>query len=165
MPTTKTDPALRDDALALHHAMTDLVRAYQFCDRDAICCYDVSVVQSQALERLARDGALTVNEFAASLFLEKSSASRLIDGLERKGYVARRPSETDGRVVRLELTSRGRRLAERLEEDLARERGALLEELTIDERATVLRAMRRLADAAAAAIETDGGCRVRRSTP
>ena len=30
-------------------------------------------------------GPMTLNELAASLYLEKSSASRLVDGLEQKG--------------------------------------------------------------------------------
>ena len=162
MPQTTKSDALREDALALHQALTDLVRAYQFRDREAICCYDVSVGQSQALERLARSGPLTINELAATLFLEKSSASRLVDGLVRKGYFTRRRSQDDARYVRIELTRSGRALAERIEEDLVRQRGDLLAELTERERRVVVEAMERLARAAVAGIETDGGCRVKR---
>jgi len=154
--------ALREDALGLHQALTDLVRAYQFRDREAICCYDVSVGQSQALERLARTGPLTINEFAAALFLEKSSASRLVDGLVRKGYLTRRRSQDDARYVRIELTKAGGSLAQRLEDDLVLQRSELLQRLTDRERRVVVEAMERLARAAAAGIETDGGCRVKR---
>ncbi len=164
MPTTKQTRAeeLREDALALQEALTDLVRAYQFRDRDAICCYDVSLVQSQALERLARRGAMTLTEFAAALFLERSSASRLVDALERKGYVTRRPDEHDGRYIRIDLTKTGRALARKLEDDLVAERSTMLAELSETDRTLVLRAMRKLAGVAAAGIGTDGGCHVRR---
>lgn len=158
---TATD-TLRDDALALQDALTDLVRAYQFRDRDAICCYDVSLVQSQALERLARRGAMTLTDFAAALFLEKSSASRLVDALERKAYVTRRPDEEDGRYIRIDLTKTGRALARKLEDDLVVERSTMLAELSEHDRALVLEAMRKLAEVAASGVGTEGGCHVRR---
>ena len=138
---------MRSDALALQEALTDLVRAYQFRDREAICCYDVSLGQSHALERLLREGSMTMNDFAAALFLEKSSASRLVDGLVKKGYVTRRQDQNDGRFVRIELTKPGRLLAERLENDLVSERSALLEDFSERERRTIVRALAKLADA------------------
>ena len=147
MSTTRTDEELRSDALALQEALTDLVRAYQFRDREAICCYDVSLGQSHALERLLREGSMTMNDFAAALFLEKSSASRLVDGLVKKGYVTRRQDQNDGRFVRIELTKPGRLLAERLENDLVSERSALLEDFSERERRTIVRALAKLADA------------------
>ena len=148
-PPELRGPDLRDDALDLHSALTDLVRAYQSREREAVCCYDVSLGQSHALERLARLGPLSLNEFAASLFLEKSSATRLVDGLERKGYVTRRPNQEDARFVQIELTRRGRLLANKLEEDIIRERGEMLSELRAAERQVVIRALARLADIAA----------------
>lgn len=147
MPATQTDEALRAEALALQEALTDLVRAYQFRDREAICCYDVSLGQSHALERLSRDGPMTMNDFAAALFLEKSSASRLVDGLVKKGYVTRRADETDGRYVRVHLTKPGRVLAQRLEDDLVAKRSRILADFSETERRTIVRALARLADA------------------
>lgn len=139
--------ALRSDALALQQALTDLVRAYQFRDREAICCYDVSLGQSHALERLVREGPMTMSEIAAALFLEKSSASRLVDGLVKKGYVVRRSDPDDGRSVRIEVSKRGRMLAERLEEDLVAERTALLADFSEQERQTIVAALGQLARA------------------
>ena len=89
MPSLKLQKGLQRDAVALQRVLTDLIRVYQFRDRDAVCCYDVSIGQCHGLERLAHSGPMTLNEFAASLYLEKSSASRLADGLERKGYINR----------------------------------------------------------------------------
>ena len=79
MPSLKGDEGLERDAVALHRVLTDLIRVYQFRDRDAVCCYDISTGQSHGLERLANHSPMTLTAFAASLFLEKSSASRLAD--------------------------------------------------------------------------------------
>ena len=147
--------ALDADARALQRALTDLVRAYQFRDRDAICCYDVSPGQSHALERLAIDGPLTMNEFANALFLEKSSASRLADGLERKGYLLRHTHPDDGRFVQLSLSKRGRALFEKIESDLVEERKEVLGGLGAEERRVVVRAVEKLAELAACGIGAD----------
>ena len=43
---------LERDAVALQAAVSELVRVYQFRDRDRICCHDISVTQCYALETL-----------------------------------------------------------------------------------------------------------------
>ncbi len=83
---------------------------YQFRDRDRICCYDVSVTQCYALEALVRRGGMTLNDLAAHLYLDKSTASRVVDALERKGYVDRPPHPDDRRALLLEATAAGRAL-------------------------------------------------------
>ena len=89
--TAALDSDLARDARAFYDALSDLVRVYQFRDRDRICCYDISVSQCYALEALVRRGGMTLNDLAAQLYLDKSTASRVVDALERKGYVARTP--------------------------------------------------------------------------
>lgn len=149
--------SIDEDAKALQKALTDMVRVYQFRDRDAICCYDVSPGQSHALERLATEGPMTMNDLAASLFLEKSSASRLADGLERKEYLTRKPHPEDARFVHLELTRRGRALFRQIERDLLAERIEILTGLTPQERQVVIDAVAKLAELAARGVRADGG--------
>ena len=79
------------DAGALHDALSELVRVYQFRDRDRICCHDISVTQCYALEALLRRGPSGLNELAAELYLDKSTASRVVATLERKRYISRAP--------------------------------------------------------------------------
>ena len=107
---------LEADAAALHEALSELVRVYQFRDRDRICCHDISVTQCYALEALLRRGPCGLNELAAELYLDKSTASRVVAALERKGYVSRAPHPEDGRAVVLTVTPAGRRLHDRIRE-------------------------------------------------
>lgn len=149
--------ALERDAAALQDALTALIRVYQFRDRDAICGYDVSSAQSHALERLAAQGPLTLNALAAALFLEKSSASRLVDGLERKGLVVKRPNKDDARSVLLQLSKPGRGLWDKIRRDLIDERAAILTDLGPAERAVVIQSIARLAEAAAHRVDAQRG--------
>ena len=70
------------DAAELHRALTDLIRVYQFRDRRRICCHDISVTQCYALDVLAAQGPVLLRELASALYLDTSTASRVVDSLE-----------------------------------------------------------------------------------
>jgi len=151
------DSALDADTAALHRVLYDLKRVYQFRDRDRICCHDISVTQSWALEALERDGPLTLNELAAELYLEKSTASRVVDALERKGYVSRTRHPEDGRALLLKTTSSGARLRGSIEKDILAQERRLLSEFDPQVRGSMIRLIGRLADAAASGLVSRGG--------
>lgn len=162
LATRRADASLERDTREVHRALAELIRIYQFRDRDRICCYDVSVTQCHALDALVRRGPLTLNELAAELYLDKSTASRVVDGLERKGYVERRTHPEDRRALLLEATATGRALQARIERDVLDEEKTLLQEFDPEVRQAMARLIARLARAAAARVDTSGGtcCRV-----
>lgn len=153
----KPDPALKEDAVELRRALSELIRVYSFRDRDRICCYDVSVTQSNALDALAERGPLTLNELAAELYLDKSTTSRVVDGLERKQYALRRENPESKRSILIALTSEGERLRAQIERALLEEEMRLLEDFDPEVRQAAARLIARLARAAAARVDTSGG--------
>ena len=148
-PSRSGATRLDADAEALHSALGDLVRVYQFRDRDRICCHDVSVTQCYAIEALIRRGPSGLNDLAAELYLEKSTASRVVATLERKGYVTRSAHPEDGRAIVLDVTAAGRRLHDRIRKDLVHEARELLRDFEPEVRDGAARLIRRLARAAA----------------
>src|SRR5687767_2008241 len=142
--------SLAREATALHDALSELVRVYQFRDRDRICCHDVSVTQCYAIEALVRRGPSTLGTLADLLYLDKSTASRVVAALGRKGYVARTPHPRDGRAVLLTPTARGRRLYERIRKDMIEEEKQLLRDFEPRVREAASRLIARLARAAEA---------------
>jgi DNA-binding MarR family transcriptional regulator len=144
------DAALHDDAQALHEALSHLVRVYQFRDRDKICCYDVSVTQCYALEVLVERGALRSVSLAEALKLDKSTTSRVVDALVRKGYVEKTADAEDARAVSLRVTRKGRALYERINGELIFQQAELIRGLDADVRAGATEIIRRLAKAAEA---------------
>lgn len=142
-------PVIQDDGEELHEALSELVRVYQFRDREGICCYDISVTQCYALDALIRRDALTLGEVATQLYLDKSTTSRVLAALVRKGYVRRSSHPTDARAVLLRATPAGRRLHERIHHDLVSEARRLLQGFAPDVRRGAIRLIRALAQAAA----------------
>lgn len=152
-----SDPRLLADAHGLYGALNDLLRVVQFRDRDMACCYDVSVTQCYALQAVVDGGPLTVNELAARLYLDKSTASRVAGGLEEKGYVARERDAADRRIVRLSATEGGVQVCGRIEHDLAQAYARMLEDFDPEVRGAMIRLVGRLATSFAARVDASGG--------
>ncbi len=139
---------LARDARDFHRAVSRLIRVYQAMDRQDICCYDVSVSQCWALEAICDHGPLTLNELAGRLLLDKSTASRVVTALERKGYATRRENPDERRSVQIESTAAGRELRGAIEDDILARDGAILQELDPEVRRSVTRVVDELARAA-----------------
>ncbi|HSG08550.1 MAG TPA: MarR family transcriptional regulator [Longimicrobiales bacterium] len=152
-----TDPRLLSDAHGLYGALNELLRVVQFRDRDLACCYDVSVTQCYALKAVVDGGPMTVNDLAARLYLDKSTASRVAGGLEDKGYVGRERDASDGRIVRLRATRQGVELCGRIEAELARAYARMLEDFDPEVRSAMIRLLGRLAGSFAARVDASGG--------
>jgi DNA-binding MarR family transcriptional regulator len=146
---SEPESSVQQDAENLYAALSELVRVYQFRDRDTICCYDVSVTQCYAIEALLRRGPSGLNELAAELYLDKSTTSRVVATLERKGYVTRASHPEDGRAVVLSVTTAGRRLHDRIRKDLVEEERKLLADFDPEVRKAAPQLLLRLARAAA----------------
>jgi DNA-binding MarR family transcriptional regulator len=80
-------------------------------------------------EVLASAENWNVHRIARSLSAPMTTISSALDRLERQGLIARRRINEDRRVVRIELTSRGRRLANRLQRAHVENCRAMLERL------------------------------------
>src|SRR5262245_25411651 len=145
----KAASGLEQDAESLYAALSELVRVYQFRDRDTICCYDVSVTQCYAIEALLRRGPSGLNDLAKELYLDKSTTSRVVATLERKGYLRRASHPEDRRAVVLTVTGAGRRLHDRIRKDLVAEERKLLADFEPEVRKAAPKLLLRLARAAA----------------
>ncbi len=80
-----------------------------------------------------RDGA-RVRELAAQAGIAPSTATRILDALERRGIVGRRRDRDDRRAVTVTLTDLGRELLESQHEWLRGRQLAFFEELPHEER-------------------------------
>jgi MarR family transcriptional regulator, 2-MHQ and catechol-resistance regulon repressor len=155
--TKPTPTPLQREAAELQAALAELVRVHQVRDRDQICCHDVSVTQCNALEVLLEKGEMTLGALAAELYLDKSTTSRVVGALERKGYVVRAPHPDDGRAVLLAPTERGRGLCTAIQDELISQAAALIQDLEPSVRQGAVVLLRRLAAATRQRYGLGGG--------
>lgn len=136
--------ALASDAVAFSRALQNLLRLYQFRDRERICCYDITVTECYALEALVHSGPMTVNQLATALHLDKSTTSRVVRTLEEKNYVDRASDPQDRRALQLRSSASGTELATRIQEDLEQRYERLLRDLDPQVRGAVIAVLQRL---------------------
>ena len=116
-------------AEALYEAVNQLIRVHQFRDRESICCHNVSVAQCYALETLVKLGPLRLQTLADEMCLDKSTTSRVVDALLRKGYALKSLDPRDQRAVQLSLTSEGQALYRTIRESLITEEASMIEDI------------------------------------
>ena len=148
--------SLQADAAAVFDVMTELLRVYQFRDRDRVASHGLTVTQTYALEVLLRRREATAKELAQELALEKSTVSRLVDAMAERGLLERVGHPSDARSVLLLATPLGRRLYGDVRRDVVRENATVLQGLTGSQRAMLIETLERFAGAARARIWGEG---------
>jgi DNA-binding MarR family transcriptional regulator len=138
---------LAEQATDLEKAMAELVKKYQFRDREETVGYGLSVSQAYALRALRENGGLSMGALAEQMRLSISTMTRVVDQLERKTLVRRVRSPLDRRVCEVATTRRGQTLWDRIEAELVESDLQVLRGLAPSERETAIRAIRLLSRA------------------
>jgi len=107
----------------------------------------LSLPQYHLLEGLRESDELTVGELAESAGVAPPTATRMLDGLARLGYVLRRHSDADRRAVLVTLTPAGAAALDAAHEQATAFRRRVFESLSPEDREHAARLLRRLAEA------------------
>lgn len=119
----------------------------------ALVCEGLSDATALPLSVLQRAGdGMRQNELAEKLGLEGTSVVRILDSLERDGYVRRQEDDRDRRAKRIFLTAKGRILAKRTEKVLAVLRTDLLQDIDVQDIAATERVLISLSGTLAARL-------------
>lgn len=84
--------------------------------RDILIDFDITPPQFNALVALNDHGILTMGELCDHLYLACSTATDLIDRMERNGLIERQRDQNDRRVIRLKITERGQNIIDQVME-------------------------------------------------
>jgi len=122
---------------------------------------DLSVPQFRALAFLSRNPQASLSALAEFLGLSLPASSRLIEGLVRKNFVARRIPRGNRRLVALSIRARGKKTIGAARQVTERRLAEVVASLCDDERATIQRALRTLSRAFQSVATEDGFVRVR----
>lgn len=107
------------------------------------------------LLRLCRCPGLTQEELARALYVNKSTAARQLAGLERAGYVQRRPG--DRRCLRVYPTDRALEILPQIRQVVRQWNDYLLEGLSEPEREALIATMERVSERAQTYIRREEG--------
>jgi DNA-binding MarR family transcriptional regulator len=131
----------RDDLAAmLHPLLRDLVTA----ELPILAAHDVSMWGYGVLSALDQSPVRTQTALADAIGADKTRIIPILDELQQKGYIERRPDPDDRRVRLLEITPPGREVKNAIQRDIQRGEERWLSELTAQEREVFLRALERV---------------------
>ena len=100
--------------------------------------------QQFVLRSLWREDGLTPGQIARRLGLATPTVTRAATRMEAAGLLRREPHPSDGRLVRLMLTERGRELEQVIGPEMRALAEHTLAGFSIEERAELIRALRRI---------------------
>ena len=76
--------------------------------------FGITVAEWRVVAHLSQSGTVSVREIHQRVDMDKSKVSRAATRLESAGYISKAAHETDGRLVALELTEKGKAMVEEL---------------------------------------------------
>ena len=114
--------------------------------RDALAPWDLSPHQARALRVVCERDGVRLSDLAESLHIAPRSATEVADGLQERGLVERLPDPGDRRAVLLRATDAGRRVRGEVDATRAADSAELYARLDAEDRATLARILRTLAD-------------------
>lgn len=100
--------------------------------------WSLSLSEIYALSLLAERAPVSQQELGAALGLEKSTITRLVQQLERRGWLRRERDDRDSRLRLLCLTDQGERITEQMQQHMFTRHAELFDQLAPDERAALL---------------------------
>jgi MarR family transcriptional regulator, 2-MHQ and catechol-resistance regulon repressor len=136
-------------AAELYAAATAFIRIYQFRDRDQALRFGLTVVQAYTLDILLATGGVGLTRLAQALRLDKSTTSRVVSGMTRRGLIEWSRAKHDRRAKEIVASGEGKRRYERLRRAIVKDNARLLASYSPGARQAVITILRQLADRAA----------------
>lgn len=101
--------------------------------------HNVTPVQYACLSQIARQPGVDATRLAAAVAFDRSTLGNVLERLETKGWVARKPSPEDRRVKLLHMTETGEQLLDAIESGVVATQKRLLKPLNPADRKTFMK--------------------------
>jgi len=108
------DKASHDKAiLGITQCLRRIVKSLQNYSQKVYSHFGITGPQLWVLKTIYQNGSLPLGDLSKRMYLHPSTLTAAVDRLEKKGYVLRNRIKKDRRVINVQLTPKGNRLAER----------------------------------------------------
>lgn len=130
----------------LPEAFSSVARKLRETSREALAPWDITPSYLRALRVLSRHGPMRLSELSEHLRIAPRSTTEVVDALESRGLVERRPDPGDRRATLAGLTSHGASVLEAIRAARGTEAERVFGRLSQAERAQLARILRKLRD-------------------
>jgi DNA-binding MarR family transcriptional regulator len=133
-------------------------REIRCCSQDETFFGAFTFQQFVIVDIIAQRKEIPMNELHALLAVEKSTTTRLVNPLIRKGFLKRTKSPHDSRAARLELTPEGKEIHKKVWDCLAVFFRGILKNIPVSRKSEVLESAKILIKAIRATMDETGCC-------
>lgn len=138
-----------DDSLA--DALGAVARRLREKSAETLVPWDITPAHLRALRTLARHGTMRLSELSDRLQIAPRTATEVVDAIEDKGLVRRRPDSRDRRAILVEVTEHGTDTLAEIRATRDTEAGRVFGRLSPADRAELARILTQLRDQDSAA--------------
>jgi DNA-binding MarR family transcriptional regulator len=130
----------------LSEAFRSVARQLRETSQEALAPWDITPSHLRALRVLMRHGAMRLSELSDHLHIAARSATEVVDALEARDLVRRRPDPGDRRATLVEVTEHGASVLDAISAALGTEAERAFDRLSPADRAHLARILRKLRD-------------------
>lgn len=94
----------------MSHLLIQICRAHRYNAEIALNVLGLHTGQEMILFQLWEEEGITPTQIAETLCVEPPTVTKMLQRLEKSGFIERRPDPDDGRISRIYLTSEGKSL-------------------------------------------------------
>jgi DNA-binding MarR family transcriptional regulator len=141
------DPERQADAggdESLSDAFWSVARQLRDTSQETLAPWDITPAQFRALRVLRRHGVMRLSELSERLQIAARSTTEVIDALQARDLVGRRPDPDDRRATLLDLTEHGMQVLHGIREARGAESERAFDRLTSADRVSLGRILRKL---------------------
>jgi DNA-binding MarR family transcriptional regulator len=143
--TSRTIPVLDEaERSQIAKEMKEVLASLRFLADERLAVHQISHKQGVPLRYLNRRSTCNVTELATAAGTDLGAMTRMLERLEAKGFLERRRSSTDRRVVYVSLLEAGATIAAVVDDVLVRVTEAHLKDFTLQERAQLCEFLERM---------------------
>lgn len=112
----------------------------------ALKVYDIAPEQRAILDIIDNDNSISQNDLASILGKDKTTISRALDAIEKKGYIDRISTKEDKRVKLISLTSLGKEALKKSKQTIIDFRLSVIKDLSEKEIETISKLLEKISD-------------------
>jgi DNA-binding MarR family transcriptional regulator len=142
--TDQTGPDQTGTNETLADAFRSVSRQLRETSQETLAPWDINPSQFRALRMLNHHGAIRLSDLSGRLHIAPRSATEVVDALESRGLVERRPDPSDRRATLVELTAHGTTVLDTIRAARGTEAERLFDRLTPADRDHLARILRQL---------------------
>lgn len=114
------------------------------CRREYMAPYGLRGIHARLFMAICRTPGCSQDRLAKRMWFDKSTIARQMELLEKKGFITRKPSETDKRVMCVYPTEEMLQIQPDLKDAMGKWEDTLLQDLTEDEKRKLLELLARV---------------------